>query len=298
MDMDRKCDMNRKNCVAVRSESKVAIDTKAAQGSVNGLNRTMSAGKGEPLVAAQDKSKTSNKSLRNRICELWLVRKIVGLFKKMFCSEKVVAFVNETIAPVIVCGRESCSKLFAEADSLLAKVCELDENITANVSTFAELEKAEVLIDGFVLELDQLKDKIRKANKVMEFNGKITTIEGCIKRLRKCVYDTMASNYKDVFKHYCDTARIVMKDNDSQLFRLNKIARKYNDTVARCDRCYVHSTDSLQRELFITDMAEITRKFGNGVLELVDGSGKKEQYQNELLNRWPANVPKDSLIES
>lgn len=83
--MDRKCNINRKNCVAVQSGSKVAIDTEAAQGSVNGLNRTMSVSKGEHLVAAQDKSKTSNKNLRNRICELWLVRKIVDLLKKSCC---------------------------------------------------------------------------------------------------------------------------------------------------------------------------------------------------------------------
>ena len=296
--MDRKCDINRKNCVVVRSGSKVAIDTEAEQGSVNGLNRTMSVSKSEHLVVAQDKSKTSNKNLRNRICELWLVRKIVDLFKKIFCSKKVVAFVNEEIAPAIVCERESCNKLSAEADSLLAKVCELDKNITANVSTFAELEKTEALIDGFVLEIDQLKEKIKKANKVMELNGKTKKTECCIKRLRKCVCDTVARNYEGVFKHYCDTARIVMKENDSQLFRLDKIVENYNDNVVRCGSCHVHSTGRLQRELFMTDMAKITRRFGNSVLELVDGIGKKEQYQNELLNRWPANLPKEPLIES
>ena len=50
-----------------------------------GLNRSISARKGEPLQKTLNKSKTDNKSLCDRICNLWLIRKVTGFFKKLFC---------------------------------------------------------------------------------------------------------------------------------------------------------------------------------------------------------------------
>ena len=63
--------------------------TAAAQDPANGLNRAISIEKSESFAEVLDESKTIHKSLCDRICDLWLIRKITGLFKKLLtCSRK------------------------------------------------------------------------------------------------------------------------------------------------------------------------------------------------------------------
>ena len=72
-----------------------AIETETKQGPANGLNRTLFSEIGDALSATLDAPKTRKRSLFNRICKLWLIRKIIGLFRRLFRSGKVVDSARE-----------------------------------------------------------------------------------------------------------------------------------------------------------------------------------------------------------
>lgn len=88
--MDRMCDPDCRSRCVVRFADQTAVDAEKLQGSAEGLNRAVSMGDGELVSETLDKSKTSNKSLCERLCGLWLIRKIIAFFKRLFCLRDVI----------------------------------------------------------------------------------------------------------------------------------------------------------------------------------------------------------------
>ena len=88
--MDRMCDPDCRSRCVVRFADQTAVDAEKLQGSAEGLNRAVSMGDGELVSETLDKSKTSNKSLCERLCGLRLIRKIIAFFKRLFCLRDVI----------------------------------------------------------------------------------------------------------------------------------------------------------------------------------------------------------------
>ena len=85
--MDKKCGAIHGTGVVVQSEAGIA-DAKTVRSPVSGLNRKIIP-VDKSLLEPLEEPGTSHKSLRDRICGLWLIRKIVGLFQRVFvCSRK------------------------------------------------------------------------------------------------------------------------------------------------------------------------------------------------------------------
>ncbi|WP_211829270.1 hypothetical protein [Kistimonas asteriae] len=87
--MDKKCDLSCGNCFSLRNKTGGATEAEAVQSEASGLNRTISNEKVESLQPTLDESKTSDKRLCDRICDLWLIRKIIDFFKGLFSSKEV-----------------------------------------------------------------------------------------------------------------------------------------------------------------------------------------------------------------
>ena len=89
--MERRGSVNSGNhVVAPGGDGAAAIEVTAVRGSVNGLNRTLSVEDGKSLSITLDEPRVNKKSLCNRICGLWIIRKILDFFRGVFCSRKVI----------------------------------------------------------------------------------------------------------------------------------------------------------------------------------------------------------------
>ena len=141
---------------ATRSNAGV---TAAEQVPANGLNRAISVEEGESVSEALDESKTSRKSLYDRICNLWLIRKIrkiIGLFKKLLtCSGKDVAPVSKNAGKLM--NVRDCTAL---ADRLLCKVRALVETIEKQDPPPDQWTETELKLEELSDELTQLERNI------------------------------------------------------------------------------------------------------------------------------------------
>ena len=89
--MARNGSVNSGNHVVVPcGDGAAAIEVKAVRKSANGLNRTLSVENGKSLSITLDEPRVNKKSLCDRICGLWIIRKIINFLKGVFCSRKVI----------------------------------------------------------------------------------------------------------------------------------------------------------------------------------------------------------------
>ena len=88
--MNTKCSTDYVSCFTVHNKAEELDEAEAVSGEANGLNRTISATKAESLQTTLKEPKTSKKSLCDRICNLWLIRKIISFFKRLCRSKEVI----------------------------------------------------------------------------------------------------------------------------------------------------------------------------------------------------------------
>lgn len=138
-----------------RARSRARV-TAAVPVPANGLNRAISVKEGKAFSKALDESKTGHKSLRSRICDLWLVRKIIGLFKRLLtCSRKVVVSASEDAGKLMKIG--DCATL---ADRLLRKVQVLVGTIEKKDPPLDQWTEARLNLEEFSTELTRLEKNI------------------------------------------------------------------------------------------------------------------------------------------
>ena len=138
------------------ARSNAGVTAAAVQIPANGLNRTVSVEEGESFSEALDESKTSHKSLCDRICDLWLIRKIIGLFKRLLtCSRKDVASSREDAGKLM--NVRDCTAL---ADRLLCKVRALVETIEKQDPSLDQWTETELKLEELSAELTQLERNI------------------------------------------------------------------------------------------------------------------------------------------
>ena len=209
--------------------------TAAAQDPMNGLNRAVSAETGESFSEALDESKTSRKSLYDRICNLWLIRKIrkiIGLFKKLLtCSGKDVASVSDNAGKLM-----NIEDFDVLADTLLCKVHALVETIEKQPTPLDQRAKSrlqlEEKLEEFSAELTQLKKNIsafksrksdydsdamtRLVEQESKIKGHIDWIKFYLEYNRKADYRDLNMNYLTfTLDKICFAAKKALKDHQT-----------------------------------------------------------------------------------
>lgn len=126
-------------------------DAEMLPGSANGLNRVLSVESGKSVSATLNQSKTGDKNLCGRICDLWLVRKVIDFFKDLFRSEQVVESgcdeicnnncnrKRKMIVPVTASKHGRCDVCLWRQIYTLKAMCGLAKDIIAKVLSVDDL---------------------------------------------------------------------------------------------------------------------------------------------------------------
>ena len=290
--MKGKYDVAYRNHIA-RSEVRPAADTEVAQDPVDGLNRAVSVEDGKSASRALDKSKTGHKSLRNRIGNLWLVRKISALFKKLSIhSRKDVESAGRKVA-----GSMSVADCTVVASSLARNVCSLGEAVEAQDPPFDEWTEAGLNIRVLMDELDQLNRNISAlkscqpdsageeiAHLVSQKNKTGRRIDWIIFYIEDSkedgYYNCNMRYYDTMLKCFYNAAEKALEGNDVLLDGLGESYRNVRSLV-----------DEKIKNGHAFAVMETVEEFSDDILKLVDSVNQRSKYQLEFNRQIAAGVP-------
>ena len=145
----------------VRSSAAEVNEAEAVPGEANGLNRTISAVNAESLQTTLNEPKTRKKSLCDRICSLWLIRKIIGFFKRLFRSKEVINSADARITDpvdkktVTSVGESTIIPVDKEASNFDGK----NNKTTDPIVTHERTGDGNAHVSGNISEAEQVADK-------------------------------------------------------------------------------------------------------------------------------------------
>lgn len=302
--MDRKCDVPRDKCVTARSETGIATDAEVIQNPASGLNRTISVEDGNSSSETLDEPKTSNKSLYERICDLWLIRKIIGFFKRLLicsrkdadpCSTEPVKLSMNAVGLMLKSSMSAVS-LMLRATTLHNEVCNLGTSVEAQDPPFDKWANAESSLVDFHARLKRLKNDIsdlksrssdmtRKSDKtdslVTQTAMRLNWLDFYIKDDRKDGYhDSNMRYYNAVITHACKIAKDILQGNKSQLDKL--------DTTHRNT---IHAIDDEVKRGHAFAAVKMVETFRDAVVSLADSAGQADKCRQALVE-WSMSVPR------
>ena len=297
-----RCDPCMGYYASTRSDVRETAETESVHGSLNGLNRTLSAENGKSLSATVDEPRTNKKSLCDRIGCLWMVREIIALFKKLFCLIKSIGSVCEMTVPVVASTGKSTAASASCArgvDLLLKEVCDLAEKVEIKRISLDELREAGVWVKEFSLRLDQLEAAIKGANRENNLDKKIIKIKDHIGWLRVHIGTILKKGYclccdrnyyDDLVYHRYDAARLVLKGNSQKLVELGTLLTVYRQAADACTAKCTQTKDMAKRgAIMFFELRQYAITFTEAVSKLVNDAGQMEEYQEETA-KWPAVV--------
>ena len=282
--MDGRCDVPHGDYIVVRGGRWVAVNLEVTQNPVNGLNRSISIEEGESSSEALNKSKTSNKSLCDRICDLWLIRKVVDLFRILLtCSGRNVESASGNAGgSVDVAACTAMADLLADNVRLLGKTIEL-QSPPFNQWMKAALRYQELDVELVRLEKNIFALKSCQPDPASEEIAYLVVQKDKTERrldwIRFYIENNQRCDYYNCNVHYCDVvsgwlygaARKTLEGNDSLLDEL--------EGFYRSSKCFVEKTIKNGRASLAIDAMEESR---DTALRLVDSINQRDRYQQEL----------------
>ena len=302
--MDKKCGAIHGTGVVVQSEAGIA-DAKTVRSPVSGLNRKIIP-VDKSLLEPLEKPGASHKSLRDRICGLWLIRKIVGLFQRVFvCSRKnidpdsgeaarsedavaVKAMSNHQFR-IIKCVAESM--LLLRSVHVLGQMIGMQDFASANWAVVSasfdriktslnQLEDDMSYIDPCQSQFDNVKDRKRLEqlnSRKEEIDMYLSWIEFYIKDSRVDGYYNCNMRYYDAtLTHMYDAAKKALSDKKSLLDKLDTLYQTARSSAEKKVK-YSHAYDAV----------DDVNKFKTGILALVDSVNRRNKYQREFSRSLP-----------
>ena len=297
--MKKCCGIYGDHRVADRSCAGEVADAEALPGSANGLNRILSVESGKSVSVTLNQSKTGNKNLCDRICDLWLVRKVVDFFKDLFCSKQVVESgcdencnnncnqKRKMIVPVTASKHGRFDDLSVEADLPLKVMCGQAKDITARATSVDDLQKTKASIKKVVAWFDRLKDNIKLANRSVKLDARKRKIEnfpgrlnGHVKTTETMKYYCLCCNrggYGDCAKRRYDVAKEVLKDHRQQLVELEALYGNYTRATEEYERHYTAGDVPVSYDSVLVEVV-----FKKDVSALVRGVCKSREFKKAL----------------
>lgn len=290
--MKEKYDVTHGNPVA-RSDVRPAADAEVAQGPVNGLNRAVLVEDGKASSRSLDKSKTGHKSLRNRIGNLWLVRKISALFKRLSIhSGKDVESASKQVA-----GSMNITDCTVAASSLARNVCNLGEAVEAQDPPFDGWAEAGLNIRLLMNELDQLNRNISalKSCQPDSAGGEIAHLAAQKNKIGRRIdwiifyiedgkkdgyYNCNMRYYDTMLKCFYNAAEKALEGNDVLLDGLGESYRNVRSLV-----------DEKIKNGHAFAVMETVEEFSDDILKLVDSVNQRNKYRLEFNKQIAAGVP-------
>ena len=300
--------------VVAQSAAGVA-DAETIQSPASGSNRRIMPVDNESLLESLEEPRTSSKSLCDRICGLWLIRKIINLFKKVFvCSRKNIDPGSEEaarsgggVAVKAETTREIPAhefrlvKCVSKSELLLGTVrdlCEMVENKDPASDNWTDIS---VLFEQLKTSLDQLEsdisylkscqsefDNVKDRERIEQLAERKEEIDMCSGWIEFHIKDSRADGYYNCNMRYYDTT----------LTHLYNVAKKalsgQKSQLGDLDTLYQTARSSAEKKIkdghacdAINDVAE----FKTGMLGLVDSVNCRNKYQREFFRSLPVLVP-------
>lgn len=301
--MKKSCGIYGDHHVAGRSCVEEVADAEALPGSANGLNRVLSAESGKSVSATLNPSKTGNKNLCGRICDLWLVRKVIDFFKDLFRSKQVVESgcgencdnnCNQKIkmiVPVTASKHGRCDDLSVEADLPLKAMFGQVWDMTAKVPSVGNLQKIKASAKKVAARFDRLKDNIKLVNRSVDLDAGKMKIENLPGRLNGHVKTTETmkdyclccnrGGYDDCVKRRYDVAKEVLKDHRQQLVELEAVYGNYKRAIEEYERHYTPGDVPVSYDTAV-GLLKVERVFKKDVSALVRGVCKSREFKKAL----------------
>ena len=311
--MDGKCGEIRGAGVVVRSEAGMA-DAETVQSSVSGLNRRIIP-VDKSLLESLEELKTSHKSLRDRICGLWLVRKIIGLCKRVFvCSRKNIDTDSGEAArseDAVAVKAETTKKMsehevrlmrcVSKTMLLLYNVRELgrkieekdpaSDNWTVVSVSFEQLKTSMERLEGDISYIESCQsqfDNVKDRDKIKQMIERKEKIDMRLNWIEFYIKDSRTDGHYNCNMRYCGAT----------LTHLYKAAKKVlsgkKSLSGDLDVLYQTARSSAEQKIkdghacaAMDDVAE----FKTGILDLVDSVNRRNKYQRELSRSLPVSVP-------
>ena len=274
-------------------------DTRTVQGPVSELNRTVSIEKDEFVPVKLDKAKIKSKSLKERIRGLSFVRKIVGFFKKLFRSGKVIDSDSkkggETIVSALAAGSgklpvDSEEGRIQEANSLFNDVNELGKAIAVEDPPFNDWENARTSIKDLHRKLSRLVASLEEEGGLGHLDEKMAQIKMGIDWITFHVRDSKSDDnyvgrnmryYNAVLTCHYDAAKVALEDSDPAILR-------------QLENCYQQSELRIKNEVNNGNAFAAMHNleiFNDDALRLVDSVDQRDKYKQEFFKRQPVRVP-------
>ena len=274
-------------------------DTGTVQGPVSELNGTVSIEMDESLPVQLDKVKSKNKSLKERIRGLSFVRKVVGFFKRIFGSRKVIGPDSKKGGETIVSAHVADSgKLpvgseewrIQEANSLFNDVNELGKAMAAEDPPFNDWQNAKTSIKDLNHRVLLLITSFEEEGGSEDLDKKITKIQMGIDWIifniqnRESGDDYASRNmryYNAVLTCYYNAARVALEDSDPEL-------------LSQLENFYLQSASCIENEVSGGDAFAAMHNleiFDDNASQLIDSVDQRDAYEQEFMRRQPIRVP-------
>ena len=300
---------------AVVAQSAAGIaDAETVQSPASDFNRRIIPVDNESLLESLEEPRTSSKSLCDRICGLWLIRKIINLLKKVFvCSRKNIdpgseeaarsgggAVKAETTRNVsahefrlVKCVSKSVL-LLGDVDDLCKMVEDKDPASDNWTNICVSFERCKTSLDQLEDDMSYLEscqsrfDKVSNRKRIAKLTARKEKIDMRLNWVEFCIRDSRKDGYYNYNMRYYDTTLTHLYNTAKNVLPSKKSLLGDLDTLYQTARS---SAEQKIKDRHAGDAMDDVVKFKTGILDLVDSVNRRKKYQRELSRSLPVSVP-------